>query len=54
MGMGVRLNNTAKAAITKIEPIPSVLNQRDEVNYSSEMNTNLRLIIIPVAQLRDN
>lgn len=25
VGMGVRLNNTAKAAITKIEPIPSVL-----------------------------
>lgn len=50
--MRVRLQNTAKAAITRIEPIPLVLSQRNEVNYSSELK-NLRSITIPAAQLRD-
>lgn len=50
--MRVRLQKAAKAAVTRIEPIPSVLSQRSEVNYSSELNTNLRSINVPAAQLR--
>lgn len=42
--MRVRLHKTAKAAITRIEPIPLDLSQRNEVNYSSELKTNLRSI----------
>lgn len=42
--MRVSLHKTAKAAITRIEPIPLDLSQRNEVNYSSELKTNLRSI----------